>query len=190
MIATATTSAMPGLGQNTSRKQAPSVRNGLTSRRPTPADAAHVTDLVRRAGTLESNTAYAYVLLCSHFSGTSAIAERDGTLVGCLLGYRIPERPQTLFLWQIGVDESERRRGVARHLLDELLHRHALSDVAYIETTVGRSNLASRGLFEQWAKQHEFELRAVGVFESSLFGPPASHEPEDILRIGPLLEKK
>lgn len=189
MIVVTRDDAIDRTGQKASQKHEDGDPGTILTRQPTPGDAASVTDLVRSVGTLEPNTTYAYLLLCSHFSQTSALAEREGKLVGCALGYRLPEQPRTLFIWQIGVDEGARRQGVARHLLDELIHRDALSDVAYIETTVAGSNHASRGLFERWAKQRNFELQTVGVFECSLFGPPGSHEQEEILRIGPLLEK-
>lgn len=158
----------------------------ITTRPPEAEDAAAVSQLVREAGTLEPNTTYAYLLLCSHFSETSAVAEADGRLVGCVLGYRIPDRPRTLFVWQIGVHSSARRNGVGRRLLSELVRRPSLSDVEYLETTIAPSNEASRRLFERWADLHDFQVKSAGAFDASLFGPAGNHEREDILCIGPL----
>lgn len=158
----------------------------ITTRPPASQDAAAISQLVREVGTLEPNTTYAYLLLCAHFSDTSAIAEADGRIVGCVLGYRIPDRPRTLFVWQIGVHESARRTGVGRRLLSELVRRPTLSDVEYLETTIAPSNAASRRLFERWANLQDATVATAGAFESSLFGPAGSHEQEEILRIGPL----
>src|SRR5690606_24057476 len=103
----------------------------VTTRPPLPGDAAAVAQLVRQTETLEPNSTYAYLLLCTHFAETSVVAESGGALVGCALGYRVPSRPHTLFIWQIGVHPTAQRRGVALRLLDDLMRRPALRDVTH-----------------------------------------------------------
>lgn len=157
--------------------------DSLTSRPPRAADAAQVSELVRRAGTLEPNSTYAYVLLCTHFAETGQVAESGGRIVGCALGYRLPQDPSTLFLWQIGVAPDARRRGIARQLLSDLLTRCSPSGVERLETTVAPSNAASRKLFESWSQEQGFSWETSGRFDSCLFGDPGVHEDEQILRI-------
>jgi L-2,4-diaminobutyric acid acetyltransferase len=183
MIVTATIRDGSRKSQKLAEKHTATTPRRVLTRPPTPEDAASASELIRKAGTLELNTTYAYLLLCSHFAETSAVAVCGEDLVGCAFGYRIPQRPQTLFLWQIGVDASMRRQGVARRLLDELLDRSELADVKCIETTVAPSNLPSRKLFEGWAKNRQLEIESVDVLGSSLFGSEGSHEPEEILRL-------
>lgn len=161
----------------------------VTTRAPLIEDAATVAALVRAAGALEPNTTYAYVLLCSHFSGTSAVAEVGQSLVGCALGYRIPERPDTLFLWQVGVASALRGRGVARQLLDQLASRPALADIQFWEMSIAPSNAASLRLFQSWASRRGVSLELAGRFEPSVFGAESAHEREDVFRIGPLRRK-
>lgn len=161
----------------------------LTARLPAPEDAAAVARLVRETRTLEANSTYAYLLLCTHFAPTSVLVESNGSLVGCALGYRIPNRPSTLFIWQIGVHPSSQRRGVALRLLNDLLRRPSLFDVKDFETSIAPSNEASRALFERWANAHDMPCQRIGVLERALFGTESNHEEENLYRIGPRANK-
>lgn len=158
----------------------------LTTRPPNIDDAVEVANHVNAVGTLESNSAYAYVLLCTHFADTCALAHSGGRLVGCALGYRMPSHPDTLFVWQVGVTEEFRRHGVGKRLLDELLRRPSLEDVHFLEMSIAPSNAASRRLFANWAEHHGFDMRETGGFAPVIFGGDAAHEAETIFRIGPL----
>src|SRR5690606_32932579 len=86
---------------------------------PTLDDGAAVAALVRESGALEPNTTYAYLLLSHYFGESSLLCRRGSELVGCVLGFRVPGRPRTLFIWQIGVSPSARGRGLASKILDE-----------------------------------------------------------------------
>ena len=79
-------------------------------RRPAPEDARGIWNLVRESDALDDNSPYAYLLLCSDFADYSLVAERGGGVAGFIVGYRPPRKPQTLFVWQIGVSPAERGR--------------------------------------------------------------------------------
>lgn len=102
--------------------------------------------------------------------------------------YRPPTRPETLFVWQIGVDGSARRCGLGRRLLDQLLQLPACAGVTHLEATVTPSNTASRRLLESFARTRGVEciFDASAGFPATLFGG-AGHEQEDRVRIGPLV---
>jgi ribosomal protein S18 acetylase RimI-like enzyme len=54
------------------------------------------------------------------------VAERDGAVVGFVFGYLLPRRHREeaeLFVYELGVDEPHRRRGVAAALMEELRRR-------------------------------------------------------------------
>jgi L-2,4-diaminobutyric acid acetyltransferase len=155
------------------------------ARTPDPRDAAAVWRLVRGTRSLDLNSPYAYLLLCSDFAATSLVAEAEGDLLGFVAAYRPPPRPQCVFVWQIVTAAEARGAGLAGHLLDALLARPACRGARFLEATVTPSNAASRALFRGFARR-----RGVPIAEESAFGrelfPNPDHEEEVRIRIGPL----
>ena len=94
----------------------------LQTRRPLALNCARralptrVWDLIAANPALDGNSLYANLLQCSHFAETCALAEQNGTLVGWMSGYRPPEQPDTLFVWQICVSEAARGQGLGKRL--------------------------------------------------------------------------
>lgn len=157
----------------------------LQMRAPTIDDAREIWRLVGETGVLDKNSSYLYLLLCRDFSDTCLVAETDGQVVGFVTAYRVPARSDTLFVWQIGVGKSARRQGVALKLLTQLATR--TPSLRFVEATVAGSNLASRRLFEAFARNQSVPLMDLPQegFQESDF-PPGGHEAEPLLRIGPL----
>ena len=150
----------------------------------TPADGRAVHELVREAGGLEVNTGYAYVLLCDHFASTTLLAEADSELLGFVAAYVPPAKPDTVFVWQVGVHLGARGLGIASSLLDALAARGACADVRFLEATVTPSNAASRRLFESFAQRHGAPFAWSEGYPSAFF--ERAHEPENLIRVGPL----
>ncbi len=156
----------------------------IALRRPTLADGKRVYDLVGRCPPLDLNSSYSYFLLCSHFRETCVIAEDNGCLIGFLSAYRIPDRADTLFVWQMAVDESARGRGLAGQMLEYLLAQPACASVRSIETTVSPDNHASRRVFSQLAERLHTGSCEESFLEAVHFGDEA-HDAERLIRIGP-----
>lgn len=148
-----------------------------------PEDGQALHALVERGGVLELNTAYSYVLMCDHFASTTVVAEHDGEVVGFVTAYRPPSHPDTVFVWQIGVDPRMRGRGVARNILHALVKRPACRGVRYLEATVTPTNMASRRLFQSFARHQSASYEWSDGYPGEAFGD--GHEPEDLVRIGP-----
>ncbi|GBF73342.1 GNAT family N-acetyltransferase [Paenibacillus sp. 598K] len=161
----------------------------LTLRQPTKDDGAQVYDLIRRAGTLDLNSAYCYILLCDMFSGTCVIAEEEERVVGFLSAFYRPDDPETLFVWQAAVDPAMRGRGLATSMLKELLGREHPQSLRYVEATVSPSNTASRRLFQSFADACGVPIseRTADGYSPSMFPAGHAHEAEPSLRIGPLV---
>ncbi len=158
-------------------------------RPPQVADGAAICSLVRDSAILDTNSCYSYLLLCRDFSETCRVAEIDGQLAAMATGYIPPRRPEVLFVWQIAVAADYRRRGLARHLLLDLLAGEASRQVRYLEATVSPSNEASRKLFARLAKDFGAPFVVESGFCQEDFGDD-SHEAEQVVRVGPIPEKK
>jgi L-2,4-diaminobutyric acid acetyltransferase len=147
------------------------------------ADAAAIWRTLPEIGNLERNSPYAYMLLCSHFADTSAIAQQDGNIVGLALGYRPPTQPESLFVWQVGVVPGVRGDGVAGRLLDAVLSSPTCVDVRYLCATVSPDNAPSLALFHGFARRRRVPCVETPCFPGVLF--PELHADENLLRIGP-----
>lgn len=119
--------------------------------RPAVAHGADIHRLVSECAPLDLNSAYAYLLLCAHHAATCVRAESAGRTVGFVSAYRVPQRPEVLFVWQVAVAAEMRGRGLAGRMLQELLSREAVRECRYLETTVTPSNAPSRRVFESLA---------------------------------------
>jgi len=148
----------------------------ITYRPPSKSDGKSIHQLVRDSKTLDINSAYLYFLLADHFHDTCVVAERNGQIVGFVSAYRLPSRPQTLFIWQIGVAISTRGQGVASRMLQELEKRPFFEDVDEIQLTISPSNQASQALFHKWARRLDTTLNARPYLTEADLGN--EHEPE------------
>jgi L-2,4-diaminobutyric acid acetyltransferase len=160
--------------------------DSIRYRRPCLADGHRVWALVQAAGTLDLNSSYLYLLLCDHFADTCLLAERQEELLGFVTAYRPPARPDSLFVWQVGVLPSARGQGIAKGLLKALLALVAGHNIRWIEATISPSNTASRALFLALAQGLGVKIQEQPYITETHFPPGAGHEAEPLLRLGPL----
>lgn len=147
-------------------------------------DAVKIWQLVKGTGVLDLNSAYCYLLLCTHFSDTCLVAESNNKLAGFVSAYKIPGNETTLFIWQTGVANQFRGQGIAKKLLLELINSSKCKYVNKIEATISPSNIASMALFKSLAREFGTKLIVQDHFSSSLF-PNQQHEKENLVSIGP-----
>jgi len=140
--------------------------------------------LVGECPPLDPNSSYCNLLQCSHFGSTSMAAFRDGGLLGSVTAYRVPERPDTLFVWQVAVHSQARGHGLARTMLRKLVAQPGLRDIRFVETSITPGNEASWRLFTGFATELQAEMARSVMFdrEQHFFG---AHETEHLVRIGP-----
>lgn len=152
---------------------------------PVSEDGLALHRLVAACPPLDPNSAYCNLLHCTHFANTSVAAVRAGELLGFISAYRLPDSPQTLFVWQVAVAPAGRGQGLAGRMLDHILARAALHEVRYLETTVTAANRASWALFESAALRWGAALQRLPGFDQDRhFG--GVHASECLVRIGPL----
>lgn len=154
-------------------------------RPPVSEDGLRVNQLVESCPPLDENSVYCNLLQCSHFSNTSVIAEQDGQCMGFISGYLLPDRQDTLFIWQVAVSEQARGQGLASQMLDCILNRQQCQEVFFIETTISAVNEASWALFEKLAERYGAELVKKPLFDSEQHFS-GLHDTEILARIGPV----
>ncbi|KPQ05922.1 MAG: diaminobutyrate acetyltransferase EctA [Rhodobacteraceae bacterium HLUCCA12] len=126
----------------------------LTFRKPEPRDGSDVWALIRACKPLDENSMYCNLIQCDHFADTCILAEKDGVPVGWISGYRLPDAPDTLFVWQVAVSSKARGLGLGSEMLDRLLSRDDLAGVRRLKTTITRDNDPSWRLFRSLAERH------------------------------------
>lgn len=137
--------------------------------------------MARQSQVLDVNASYAYLLWAREFAATSVVAvdcEAGARPCGFVTGFRRPERPDTLMVWQVAVDDAYRGSGIARRMLDELFDRH--DDLTLLETTISDDNAASIALFSSFASARGMSSEVSPLFEASQF--PDEHEAELLFR--------
>lgn len=112
------------------------------------------------------------------------IAKDGDAVVGFVSGYRIPSRPEVLFVWQVVVSSKGRGQGMAGRMIEALLESEACREVTHIETSITRDNDASWGLFQKLAKKLNAPTSETVLFDKTAhFG--GQHNTEMLFRIGP-----
>lgn len=151
---------------------------------PSAGDGPELWRLARDAGGLDLNSPYAYLLWCRDFSSTSVVARAGADTVGFITGYRRPDAAETLFVWQVAVDPAYRGQRIGVRMLDGIGDAMKRLGCRYMEATVTPDNEASARMFASFARAHGAPLARSAGFDSTLF--PDNHQPEDLIRIGPL----
>ena len=161
--------------------------NGIVFRKPTGQDGRYFWEIAKASKTLDVNSTYHYLIMCRHFGSTCIAAEKQGHIIGFVIAYIPPESPDTLFVWQVAVDEKEQGQGIGVDMLVKVFANAKSLHVKYLDATITPSNKASINLFTAAAKKlgAPFEFTA-DFFSAEDFGQN-EHEPEFLFHIGPVL---
>lgn len=162
----------------------PTSQVSVDYRSPNQSDGARIWEIASDTKILDVNSSYSYVLWCHDFAGTSIIAESDGRAIGFVTGYRRPEDPSVLMVWQVAVDDSYRGHGIAGTMLHQLLDRTAPDGVTAMHTTISPDNAASQRLFESVAHKRGMRFSRRDLFPATVF--PDAHQPEDLYLLEPM----
>lgn len=153
---------------------------------PTVNDGQYIWQLVKSTNVLDLNSPYSYLLWSQYFSKTSVVVKLDEQIVGFISAFIAPEKQDTLFVWQVAVDELMRGKGLASRMLREILCKPICRNIQYLETTVTPSNKPSIALFEKLTRDLKTECTILEGFTQEHF-PEKNHEGEELYRIGPFL---
>lgn len=158
-------------------------QNEFTFRAPQASDGPRVHQLISQCPPLDTNSLYCNLLQCLHFAGTSLIAEQHGLIVGFISGYRLPQQPDTLFVWQVAISAQTRGKGLASRMLQELLRRQQ-GAVSHLHTTITLNNEASWQTFRRLAANLNAPLNSHELFTRDQHFAGA-HDAEHLVHIGP-----
>lgn len=169
---------------NDTDRSTPSISDPFHFRTARPDDGAALWRLVKATGALELNSAYFYLLFATDFGDTCLVAERDGRIVGAVVGYHPPRRSDTAFVWQIGVLPEFHGQGLGSKLLQQWISLPANRGCKWVTATVADDNTASQALFRRFTRDKGTHCEVSPLFTPELF--PCPHPAEPLYRIGPL----
>jgi len=166
-------------------------------RPPQATDGMAVARLVAASPPLDANSTYCNLLQCTYFGQTCIIAERGTELAGWISGFRVPETPGELFIWQVAVAPWARGKGLAGLMLDKLIARcmngstggSTGSGVTSIATTITDENGASWALFHALARRHQAPFTRRPLFERGAHFA-GLHATEHLVSVGPFQAQK
>lgn len=151
-------------------------------RKPMAKDGKAIHELVKQSPPLDLNSVYSYYLLCHHYADTCMVAEFQGEIVGYISAYFLPSEPETIFIWQVVVDENMRGQNLAGLMLNCLLSRPDCQKATRLTATVNPGNKASQRLFEKYCESIGSEIVTSDFIDESEFGNE-SHESEILFSI-------
>lgn len=160
--------------------------DGVVVRRAIKDEGALLWEIARDAGGVDLNSPYAYMMQCRNFYETCVIAEVFGTPAGFVTAHRVPNRPQTLFVWQVAVLPEFRGLGIGKRMLDTLADMSVCGGVRRLEATVTPSNKASEALFSGFAKDRNAELEISSGFDRDDFPDDEPQEQERLFVVQPI----
>ncbi len=148
-------------------------------------DGPAIHQLVCLCGSLDQNSRYLYLLLCSHFNDYTLTAKTDdGVLAGFVSAYVIPNASDTLFIWQVAVSSEYRNHGIASRMITCLVEKARKNGICYIHATVTPSNITSFNMLKKVAGCFGAGIETDSYFPEELFSD--NHEEERLVKIGPL----
>lgn len=163
-------------------------KDKLELRHPRATDGLQLNRIVAASPPLDTNSVYCNLLQCQHFADTSVAAVIDNRLVGFISGYLLPNDPDTLFIWQVVVDEQFRGQGLAKRMLNWLVAQSATENARQLITSITPGNQASWMLFEGLARDWQALVTKDMLFERERHFAN-QHDDEYLLRISPLPDR-
>jgi L-2,4-diaminobutyric acid acetyltransferase len=160
-------------------------QSNILFRKPNFTDGNSVFKLINECKPLDVNSMYCNLLQCTHFRDTSILAESSNQLAGFISGYRVPEQPDVLFVWQVAVAPHARGQGLASQMLSRLIEQQG-PHIRYVHTSITADNTASWNTFRRLARDLGAALETDVMFDQQQhFG--GEHATETRVSIGPFV---
>lgn len=158
--------------------------------KPKKSQTKEIIKLVKETKILDVNSEYLYYLQTIHFNKFCCVAfdeSKKNNVIGFVSGYLIPNE-DSLFIWQVAVNEKYRGLGLAQRMILTIVKRKSMQKIKFIKTTVSPSNQSSIRVFEKVALALNTKLKKEKFLKMKDF--THSHEDEPMYVIGPINTKE
>lgn len=125
------------------------------------ADAALLKHLAGKCYPLDVHTPYTYWVVANYHAISSYILQNDKEPIGFITALNTPNM---VFVWQIGILEEFRRKGLSKMLISAVFD-YARSVSKDIEVTIAADNDASKSAFASVCKKQNVKMVEIGVVE-------------------------
>lgn len=155
----------------------------LTIGTPALPDAMEMHRLAEKSKVLDVNSRYSYLLCVRLFQRSCRVVRNQkDEVLGFVTAIVAPDASDTLFVWQVAVDQSARGHQLGAKMIADII---ATLQVRYVEATITPGNVPSDRMFARIADFLQADIRRSPGFAPELFAPE-KHEAEDLFRIGPI----
>ncbi len=121
----------------------------LTMNTAKESEYLEVYDLVRHCPPLEVYDAHVYKIIIRFFRDNCYVARKSGRVVGWVMGFISTRKPDSYFLWQIGIDSEMQGTGLGTKLLQFVENDLRGKNCRRIELTIDPENVPSQKLFNK-----------------------------------------
>jgi len=133
------------------RGPSPGEKQSMIIRPIKQQDLSEIRSLVKGCAPLGFHSLYSYWVLNYHFNDLFLVAEEEHELTGFICGLISGRDPDTAFIWQIGVHNRCRGRGVSQKLIGEFFNRAQGRGIKTFLVSIDRANSASLAAFRKYA---------------------------------------
>jgi diaminobutyrate acetyltransferase len=115
---------------------------------PSKKEFMDIHDFVGKCNGLVQHPGHFYKIITEYFGGSFFIAKENDEIIGFTFGFQSQEDEDIFFMWQIGVDKNQRRKGVASALVEKVIYYAQEHGCKKVHATVETKNNPSQRLFE------------------------------------------
>lgn len=123
----------------------------LNLRPCTAEDVDEVRRFVASCAPLEVHTAFTYWVTFEHWGDFCFVLLKEDRITGYVSAIGSGRHRDTIYLWQIGVAEELRHRGMAQHLISAVVGAAVAKGYRTAQVSIAKDNEASRRAFERYA---------------------------------------
>lgn len=143
-----------------------------------PNDYILFQQLVRKCSPLDIHTSYTYWLMAKYYNKSSFILEVNNKPCGYIMTI---ENSDVVFIWQIAIIESQRKKGYSELLIDKVVE-YAKNIRKPIEITIDKNNINSTSAFKGYCSKNNYSM--ISLEEQEIYNENnIIHEKEILYHI-------